>query len=143
MDKISPAALTEIIDNLEIGLLCYVNFDTGRILSVPSEDNMSDMDIDPFEEDLNELANNHQDYTLIEPPTSNESFKFMEDFVETVDDVRLHNRLINALGHSKPFRNFKDIIDDSGPYREAWFKFRDTAFREWVIEQIELNGPRD
>jgi hypothetical protein len=35
----------------------------------------------------------------------------------------------------------KDIIDDSGPYRDAWFKFRDKAMEDWLLDELESNWP--
>ena len=45
------------------------------------------------------------------PP--NESFGFMERFVEVViPEGEMKERLSNALSRSCPFRNFKTILDD-------------------------------
>ncbi len=61
----------------------------------------------------------------------------MEDFIETVEDKRLREKLELGLSLSKPFRNFKDIIDDENEYRKRWFEFRDVRNIEFVKEQIE------
>lgn len=45
------------------------------------------------------------------------------------------------LNRSKPFSNFKWIIDNSGDYRQKWFDFKNQKYIEWVEEKIsELNS---
>lgn len=68
--------------------------------------------------------------------SSRESFKIMEDFVETIGDWRLRGRLSEVLSERKPFKNFKWHIDNSGTYRQKWFDFKNTRVCEWVAEQI-------
>lgn len=46
-------------------------------------------------------------------------------------------RKINALNRSKPFRNFKWQIDNSGDYRQVWFDFKRRRYKEFVKKQIE------
>ena len=67
-----------------------------------------------------------------------ESIKIMADFMENIDNVRLQDRLINALNKSKQFRSFKWEIDNSGVYRQEWFAFKKTRYIEHVKRQIEL-----
>lgn len=45
---------------------------------------------------------------------SHDSFQIMAGFADSLDDTRLQDKLINALNKSKPFRNFKWQIDNSG-----------------------------
>ena len=63
----------------------------------------------------------------------------MAGFADSVDDTRLQDKLINALNKSKPFRNFKWQIDNSGDYRQQWFDFKKIRYIQLVKEQIELN----
>jgi hypothetical protein len=49
----------------------------------------------------------------------------------------LKNDLINALHRSKPFRNFKHIIDNAGDYREAWFEYKLQWQMQYVQEQLD------
>lgn len=58
-----------------------------------------------------------------------------------MDSASLQEKLINALNRSKPFSNFKWIIDNSGDYRQKWFDFKNQKYIEWVEEKIsELNS---
>lgn len=64
----------------------------------------------------------------------------LDEKSESVEDARLRYKLIDALYRSKPYRNFKTIIDYSGPYRKEWFIFKKSRFIEWVKEQIDFEN---
>jgi hypothetical protein len=62
----------------------------------------------------------------------------MKNFVETIEDPTVHLQAEQALAGAKPpFRNFKDVMDNSGPYRNMWFAFKEEALMIWVERQIE------
>ena len=62
----------------------------------------------------------------------------MVDFTETIEDIRLQNRLYISLNGSGSFRRFKDscinfdIIND-------WYKFRDERYKQLAIDWCEKN----
>ena len=62
----------------------------------------------------------------------------MRDFIETIQDERIANRLARSIGGRHPFRRFKDELLNYPTLREAWFHFHDEAFleiaKEWLIE---------
>lgn len=66
-------------------------------------------------------------------------YEMMEDFVETIEDIRLQNQLYISLNGSGAFRMFKDtcinfdIIND-------WYKFRDEKYKEIAINWCKENN---
>ena len=64
----------------------------------------------------------------------------MEDFLETVRENDLKDKLESSLSGSKPFRNFKNIIDDEDYYRQQWFNFKNARNIEFVKEQLERHN---
>ena len=98
---------------------------------------MYDMDVTPFEEDLDELEENMFDYFEIERMTSHDSFEVMEQFAEQVNDNRLQNQLFNALNQKKPFSKFKYLVDNSGSYRQEWFDFKSVKLQQWVKGKVD------
>lgn len=75
-------------------------------------------------------------FRYIDSIQSYESFKIMEEFVITVVNVVIKNRLISALERRKPFRNFKDELHHLPEVSEKWFEFHDDAMekisRDWL-----------
>ena len=96
--------------------------------------------LDAWSADIEEIDNNFDDYIQIEGMESHDSFRVMEEFIDTVDNERLKEKLINALQRRKPFQNFKLTIDNSGEYRDKWFKFKEQALIDWVESQLRANG---
>jgi len=78
-------------------------------------------------------------FIRIEPLDSSEGFRIMEDFTEEVVPAgKFKNQLINVLSRSKPFANFKWLVEGSG-YREEWFKFKMECKEEYVRRILIAN----
>ena len=137
MIKLTEQQINEIASELDAGMRCFYNKQTGEVKTIPDFDSWFGADQEPWEEDLTELDENRINYIEFEDMSSRESFKIMANFTESVEDVQLRDRLIDSLNRSKPFRNFKRIIDNSGDYREKWFEFKEAKYIEWVKGQIK------
>jgi len=64
----------------------------------------------------------------------------MEDFIDTVPEQRLQNRLWGAIRGRGAFRRFKDVLLDHAEERERWFQFRDGRLRERVMRWLRDEG---
>jgi len=135
--EFSEEEIKSIAEDLDIGMKVYVNIDTNEIKTIIDLDQHYDTDTEVWEEDINEIEENLDKYFQFERMDSRESFQVMEDFVETVKDEELRKKLELGLSLSKPFRNFKDIIDDEVEYREKWFAFKSAKYIEFVKEQLD------
>ena len=68
-----------------------------------------------------------------------DEYGMMEEFIETIEDVRLYNQLQIAINGRGAFRRFKDtcinfdIIED-------WYKFRNEKYKEIAIEWCNKNN---
>ncbi len=128
-----------IAENIDCGLVCFVNPDTFEMEDVPKM-----MAEDPHEyrlltgvggKDLNLHHKKWKRCITVEPPESSESFGIMERFIDEVDDKTLVKRLINALSNRRPFANFKGLVESS-KYREQWFAFKQRKLEEYVWENL-------
>ena len=136
MIKLTGEQIREIADNLDSGMRCYYNTKTGEIKSVINTNNWLDADMEPWEDEIEEIEENWDDYIEFDNLETHESFEIMEDFAESVADARLQEKLFHALNKSKPFRNFKWVIDNSGEYRQMWFDFKKARYIQAVKDQI-------
>ncbi|HEX2970035.1 MAG TPA: UPF0158 family protein [Bacteroidales bacterium] len=137
MIRLTENQIKEIADNLDTGMNCYINKITGEIVTVLDFDSWPGGDTELWEDVLTELQENWDKYVQIERMESRESFEIMEDFTGTVDDKDLQNRLITALNKRHPFQNFKWQIDNSGPYRQKWFDFKEQRLIDWVKNNLD------
>jgi len=137
MIALSNKQISEIAEDLDLGMNCYLNLKSGEIKSIIDHDSLGEVDEELWGDDIREIEENYEDYFAFERMNSNESFEVMADFAESIDDERIRRKLMNALNRSKPFRNFKWAIDNSGEYRDQWFEFKKNRYIEYVKEQIE------
>lgn len=137
--KPTEKQIEEIADNLDSGMRCFYNLKTGELKTLLNPDKWIGADFEPWEDDSLEIDENSVDYFEFESYDTHDSFKIMADFAECIDDLKLQDRLINALNRPKPFRNFKWQIDNSGVFRQQWFDFKKLRYIQFVIEQINLN----
>ena len=126
--------LNEVIDALEFTndeIEYYYNPDTEEIFM----SNIGDFK-DLNENELDELF--EQSIMLPTRYDINE-YEMMEDFVETIENVKLQNQLYISLNGRGAFRRFKDtcinfdIIDD-------WYKFRDERYKDLAINWCKENN---
>ena len=136
--KVTKEQLRRMAEEVECGMKVYVNRATLEFREVPDYGDFSD-----FEEEMEaseaQVEAEWEDYIVIEPMGSREGFAIMEEFLEEVTDRRLQESLINALNRKSPFANFKFIVEGSS-HRQQWFDFRAKKYREYVKEELEMEG---
>ncbi len=96
-----------------------------------------------YEKKLEEVENDN--FIAIEPRMPKDDFRTMESFVYKIqeDYFELTEKLHEALEKGKPFRNFKELINQNHEIREKWFAHRakelvNEAMNWLCINNIEL-----
>ncbi|WP_394906957.1 hypothetical protein [uncultured Mesonia sp.] len=131
----------KIAQELDCGMDCYYNVATKELISVPGEGYDMSMDFEMeefFEEDLERVKEQEEDFIFIEAPDSQTSFGIMESFVDQIDDSRFSTQLQTLLQNKYPFRNFKAKVEGSA-YRQAWFDHKQKALENLVAETLNFN----
>ena len=128
--------IAELADNLDCGFRCFVHKETKTIVTTSDFENDLYSDADLWAEVNEKIEHNFDSYVEIEKMDSNESFRLMQNFIESIQDNQLRDKLDQALNKRKPFRNFKFEIDNSGSYRQKWFDFKKQQLIEWVKGQL-------
>jgi hypothetical protein len=129
--------IKEIAEQLDCGFRAFIHKTTGQLLFVPDENFLTAIDLDSWDEELEQLENNFTDYYEIDKWTSSEAFEIMADFTEQLtENKQLQSRLIVALNKKKPFREFKFVIDYSGDFRQQWFDFKNKWQQDFVERQL-------
>jgi len=87
-----------------------------------------------------------EQFVKIEPASSREQYKWMEQFVAMVEDPALRERLLISIDGKGAFRRFKDVLLNYPAERERWFNYRGDLLH-WQMhlwlerEQIESSEP--
>jgi hypothetical protein len=140
MIKLTKNKVREIYQDLDCGMRCFYNSETDEIKSLPDFDSNPYADEELWQDVSEELDSNFDKYIEFDKLPTREYFQIMTDFIDSVVDKKVQGLLVNALNKSKPFRNFKYEIDNSGEYRQKWFDFKDQEYCKWIETQIqELN----
>lgn len=79
------------------------------------------------------------DYLLLPTIDSHESYELMEEFTNQVDDLVKAKKLLASLQGKKPFRHFKDCLDEVG-LRDEWFTFEENFAKNVMAVWLEENG---
>jgi len=90
---------------------------------------------DDAEERLREVENS-PDYLYIEPISSREQYRWMEEFIETVEESNLKDKLNIAIDGKGAFRRFKDVLVGYPAERERWFGKRSAKLRAHMKEWL-------
>lgn len=126
----------DIIDLLDDGEIVYLHRETKEVLSYPDPQRWSESEyVDLIEEVKTRAAAEPDKFVVIDPPDPRDSYHIMADFIFTVEDEHLRNRLLEALNSKKPFRYFRATVEDS-PLRDAWYDFKDARMKTWLLEML-------
>ncbi len=130
--------ISDILDSDESeGFYGYIDQQTGEVIVGHQDYDVSlDLEIDPETEEFEER------YLTIDYNGSSSAYDDMVNFIDTVSDVKLRNRLQNAVNNKKPFANFKSIIKASKEV-ERWYEFKSECryqrAKKWLADNnIEL-----
>lgn len=136
MNNTTTKNIKEIAEQLDCGFRAYIHKKTRQLLFVPNENSLPDIELDSWNEELEQLENNHTDYYEIEKWTTSDAFEIMKEFAEQLTEKNLQSRLFIALKKNKPFRKFKFVINNSGDFRQQWFDFKNKWQQDFVARQL-------
>ncbi len=81
-------------------------------------------------------------YRRVESMGSREGYDDMVNFVETVPNEHVRNRLEHSLHGSGVFRRFKEALKDSGgdPQLQRWYAFQQARRWERAVQWLKEEG---
>jgi len=80
------------------------------------------------------------DFLYIEPISSREQYRWMEEFIETVEEPNLKDKLNIAIDGKGAFRRFKDVLVGYPSERERWFALRSSKLRDHMAAWLAAKG---
>lgn len=101
--------------------------------------------------DINELLDDNSEKRLeeinkeknliIPERTSSDDFLLMELFVYEIakKDFQLSDKFYNEIHKRKPFKRFKEMLDEYPGLKEDWFKFKEKDIRNDIINWLFEN----
>jgi len=126
----------EIAELLDSGMVCFFHRPTGAIDYYP-DPNQPYFDPNPWQDIIDKIENDWDNYEKFQKMESFESYRVMEDFAYSLSDEHFRNKILSTISRRKPFQNFKNLIDWSN-YRQDWFDFKSKSYIDHVKRQIEI-----
>ena len=129
LQRIEIAAIAEALDDRSDHHSWWLDPETGEVIL------WSDYEAEQGEEHP-EL----RDLRLIDPLSSREGYKEMQEFVGRLTDPRARTSLEQAIGGRGAFRRFKDTLLEFPELRELWFRFHDVRLERHAIHWLVAEG---
>ncbi|MGV8992499.1 MAG: hypothetical protein ACOH1O_00225 [Flavobacterium sp.] len=97
MIEIDDKKINEIAQNLNAGLVCYLNIKTGELIDLP--ENYEEFDDEDAIELFGEISEKIEDTDFKKIPLleSYEDFDILKSFIDKVNDTSMQSKLENAL----------------------------------------------
>lgn len=135
--KLSENTVREIADWLQGGLECWVHKVEGTMLFLP---NRHDPYFDPdlWEEAFEDVHGREDEYLVFETMDSSHSYRIMQEFTHSLDAGKLKCELETALGRTKPFKRFREALENSD-FKESWYNYKFEAHMDWVKSQVSCH----
>lgn len=146
------AGLGMAMDSQSFEISHFLDTETGEVITLPTGDlSYEEMD----DEELEELSGWQRDnaelarqvdagfgdrYLRIEPRSSHEGYREMEEFIRTVRNPRAKDLLERALGGRGAFRRFKDTLAEFPAEQKRWYAYHDDSAQRQAQDWLESQG---
>ncbi len=131
-------ALEDAFENNAANVKSYLHIETGEVLR--AVDGLADPVMlqkvlaDPL-------------YLHIEPVSSRQQYRWMESFIEAIEEEPLRRKLAACIDGKGAFRRFKDALMQQPLARERWFAYRSeriqTCIQAWLKAHDIETKPRE
>ncbi len=150
-----PVNLQAVVDEMDLPsdeMTAYINRKTGELASF-GEEEFSYARRDEDDGEANELIPEWQqemaghakavlendDYVTLPDKFEIHEYAIMERFCHSLDDERVRNALLRAIGGRGAFRSFRDRVSEEG-VREDWYAFRGQALKRIAADFLQSHG---
>ena len=126
---IKLSEIKDALDNVDISSTCYFNKETNDILW--QWDYNKEYSTYKEEDEANDNIINMFDYFY------KNDYDIMQDFIDTIEDINLREKLYYATRGRGAFSRFRYIIE-SNDLLDDWYKYKDekykTIAKEWCVD---------
>jgi hypothetical protein len=113
----------------------YLDLKTGELLFISSL--ADEEEVERIEDQLEREPNR---YLWVPKLLPQEGYAYMQEFIETVGDPNLQEKLWIAIDGPGAFGRFRRVLSGYPEEQERWFKFKDERVREHVEFWLRSEG---
>ncbi|MFQ6060613.1 MAG: UPF0158 family protein [Thermoplasmata archaeon] len=132
--KVNMDELAYAFENCSREMRYFLDLENGAVVVVSDYDDEKEELEEKVEQELGKR------YLAIPCMGSEEAYRDMVDFIGSVEDRFLKEKLQIAVDGEAAFRRFKNVLLSYPEERERWFKFKEECVKERVRDWLELEG---
>lgn len=133
---ISLSSLINIFMQMEPDRTYFFNKKTGNVISISAK-NMSKQDMTI----LSDIKENSDSWLSLPKRPPSEYYRDMEEFIPTLNDIKLQERLIKALNSGRyASKSFRDQLRGKNYETEKWNEFQRKKMKSFVISFLRQSG---
>lgn len=122
--KVKLETIIEAIEMVDDTSKGFLNIDTMEIVWLNNY-----FDSEENEKISAEIDNHFNHYLCLPTQWDINEYSIMEDFIDSLEDTHIQNKLYRAINGRGAFRRFKDTVYYLDIEKE-WFKYRDEAIAD-------------
>ena len=137
--SLTKIQITEIAENLDAGLHCYIDLNKWTVESIP----------DPKRHNRDDERWTAEDERPIETPQDNrrllilrgvpkmENQQIMQRFIPTIDSRTVQDQLRAATKKKRAYKKFKDVLYKFPTVQQEWFDFNIAALSDYIERRVQ------
>lgn len=135
--------INTIADLLDQEECVFLHRETFDILSFPDPDRNEVWEDDYLiDEVLEQVEADPESYLEFKPLDTRAAYRLMDDFADTLLDMRQKRNLLEALNSKKPFRHFRQTLEQDG-LMDEWYAYKTSRLKAVVLEKLEAGLLRE
>lgn len=137
--SLTKIQITEIAENLDAGLHCYIDLNEWTVESIPDPKRHS-RDEERWtseEEPPTETPQDNRRLLILRGVPKMENQQIINRFIPTLDSKTVQDQLRAATKKKRAYKKFKDVLYKFPTVQQAWFDFNIAALSVFVKRRIQ------
>ncbi len=137
--SLTKIQITEIAENLDAGLHCYVDLNEWTVESIPDPNRHSRDDERWTAEDEGpiETPQDNRRLLILRGVPKMENQQIMQRFIPTIDSRTVQDQLRAATKKKRAYKKFKDVLYKFPTVQQDWFDFNISALSDYIERRIQ------
>ncbi len=137
--SLTKTQLTEIAENLDANLHCYIDLNDWTVKSIPDPNRHNRDDEswnDTTEETPMDAPKSNRNLLILRGVPKMENHQIMTRFIPTVDGNTVKDQLRAATKKKRAYKKFKDVLYKFPTVQQDWFDFNIAALSDYIQRRI-------
>jgi len=131
--------ITEIAENIDAGLHCYIDLDNWTVESIPDPNrhNRDDEQWNSGNKEPETTPEDNRRLLIIRGVPKMEKLQIMNRFIPIVDSRTVQDQLRAATKKKRAYKKFKDVLYKFPTVQQEWFDFNINNLGKYVQRRIQ------